>query len=116
MNMNKCKGYSKKFLLAALLGVFVIGAASADAGSGPAPVSLGTADTFAILSQSGITDVYRSAIVGDVGTSPITGAALLLACDEVVGTMYAVDAAGPACSVAAASLLTTPCRTRESPS
>ena len=74
---------------------------------GPAPVNLGAAGNFAILSKSGITDVYPSAIVGDVGTSPITGAAILLACDEVVGTIYAVDAAGPACSVAAASKLTT---------
>ncbi|MDO9579315.1 MAG: ice-binding family protein, partial [Bacteroidales bacterium] len=38
---------------------------------------------------------YRSAIVGDVGTSPITGAALLLTCGEVVGNIYTVDAAGP---------------------
>ena len=107
MNMNKCKGYSKKFLLAALLGVFVVGAASADAGSGPAPVSLGTAETFAILSQSGITDVYRSAIVGDVGTSPITGAALLLTCGEVSGRIYTVDAAGPLpCAVTDATFLT----------
>ncbi|MCL1485274.1 MAG: DUF3494 domain-containing protein [Marinobacter sp.] len=37
----------------------------------------------------------RSAIVGDVGTSPITGAALLLKCDEVTGNIYTVDAAGP---------------------
>jgi len=76
-------------------------------GQGPAAVNLRSAGSFAILSKTGITDVYASAIVGDVGTSPITGAALLLACDEVAGTMYAVDAAGPACSVAAASLLTT---------
>ncbi|NOS69248.1 MAG: DUF3494 domain-containing protein [Verrucomicrobia bacterium] len=76
-------------------------------GKGPTPVNLRSAGSFVILSKSGITDVYASAIVGNVGTSPITGAALLLACDEVVGTIYAVDAAGPACSVAAASLLTT---------
>ena len=74
---------------------------------GPAPVNLGSAGNFVILSKSGITDVYASAIVGNVGTSPITGAALLLACDEVAGTIYTVDAAGPACRVTAASLLTT---------
>jgi hypothetical protein len=105
--MNKCKGHSKKLLLAALLGIFMTGAASADAGVGPAPVSLGTADTFVILSQSGITDVYRSAIVGDVGTSPITGAALLLTCGEVSGKIYTVDAAGPLpCAVTDATFLT----------
>jgi hypothetical protein len=56
---------------------------------------LRSAGSFAILSQSGITDVYPSEIVGDVGTSPITGAALLLKCDEVTGNIYTVDAAGP---------------------
>jgi hypothetical protein len=105
--MKKCKGYSKKLLLAVLLGICVTGAANADAGMGPMPVSLGTADTFAILSQTGITDVYRSAVVGNVGTSPITGAALLLTCGEVSGKLYTVDAAGPLpCAVNDATLLT----------
>lgn len=70
-------------------------------------VDLGTSGNFAILSKTGITDVYASSITGDVGTSPITGAALLLSCSEVVGTMYTVDAAGPACRVTSASMLTT---------
>ena len=60
-----------------------------------APVDLGTAGTFAILTKTGITDVYASSIVGNVGTSPITGAALLLRCTEVVGMIYTVNAAGP---------------------
>ena len=71
------------------------------------PVNLRSAGSFAILTQTGITDVYKSAVVGDVGTSPITGAALLLSCDEVVGTMYTVDAGGPPCAVTAPSKLTT---------
>ena len=76
------------------------------AAQGPPPVNLGFAGTFAILSQSGITDVPASAIVGDVGTSPITGAALLLTCGEVSGKIYTVDAAGPLpCAVPNASLL-----------
>ena len=75
---------------------------------GLGPVNLGVAGNFAILSKSGITDVYKSSITGDVGTSPITGAALLLSCDEVAGTVYTVDAAGPlACRVTSASMLTT---------
>ncbi|HAT32520.1 MAG TPA: hypothetical protein DCW29_17220 [Janthinobacterium sp.] len=41
-----------------------------------APVALGKAGTFAILSKTGVTDVYASAINGDVGASPITGAAI----------------------------------------
>jgi len=64
-------------------------------GAGPAAVNLGTAGTFAILSKSGITDVFASAVTGDVGTSPVTGAALLLTCGEVTGNVYVVDAAGP---------------------
>jgi len=72
-----------------------------------APVNLGTAGTFTILSKTGITDVYKSAIVGNVGTSPITGAALLLTCGEVVGKIYVVDAAGPLpCAVNDATTLT----------
>ena len=64
-------------------------------GRGPAPVNLRSAGNFAILSKTGVTDVYASAITGDVGTSPITGAALLLTCGEVSGKIYVVDAAGP---------------------
>jgi len=72
-----------------------------------APVNLGTAGAFAILSKTGITDVYASAITGDVGTSPITGAALLLTCGEVTGKIYVVDAAGPLpCAVNDATSLT----------
>ena len=59
------------------------------------PVNLGVAGDFVILSKSGITDVYKSAVTGDIGTSPITGAAILISCAEVVGTIYSVDAAGP---------------------
>ena len=80
--------------------------ASSNRGLGPVPVNLGSAGTFAILSQSGITDVYASAVVGDVGTSPITGAALLLTCGEVSGKVYTVDAAGPLpCAVNDATFL-----------
>jgi hypothetical protein len=76
-------------------------------GVGPAPVRLGTAGTFAILSSTGITDVYASSVVGDVGTSPITGAALLLTCGEVTGRVFTVDAAGPLpCAVTHPAFLT----------
>jgi hypothetical protein len=102
--MNKRKKYSKKLFLPVLLGTLVAGGAIAD--SGLTPVYLGNADTFAILSQSGTTNIYRSAIVGDVGASPITGAAILLTCGEVSGNIYAVDAAGPLpCAVTNPSFL-----------
>lgn len=71
-------------------------------------VNLGLAGEFAILSKSGITNVYKSVVTGDIGTSPITGAAIHLTCAEVVGTIFAVNAAGPLpCSVINPSRLTT---------
>jgi len=70
-------------------------------------VNLGVAGNFAILSKTGITSVYKSSITGDIGTSPITGAAMVLACGEVTGNVYSVDAAGPACKTTSASMLTT---------
>ena len=72
------------------------------------PVNLGLAGSFVILSKSGITDVYPTAVTGDVGTSPITGAAIHLTCTEVSGVIYSVNAAGPLpCRVTNASRLTT---------
>lgn len=88
--MNVFKTHSKKMFIAALLTIFATGVANAD--SGPSPVQLGTAGTFAILSKTGITNVYQSEIVGNVGTSPITGTSLLLTCEEVSGQVYTVDA------------------------
>lgn len=83
------------------------GTMTATAGAPEAPVDLGSAGNFTILSKTGITDVYKSTVVGDVGTSPITGAALLLSCAEVTGTIYTVDAAGPLpCRVTDATRLT----------
>jgi hypothetical protein len=76
--------------------------------TGQEPVDLGTAGEFAILTKTGITDVYASSIVGNVGTSPITGAALLLKCTEVAGMVYTVNAAGPLpCRITSPNLLTT---------
>jgi Ice-binding-like len=80
---------------------------SASTASVRAPVDLGRAGTFAILSKAGVTDVPTSAVNGDVGASPITGAAIHLPCPEVMtGTIYSVDAAGPACKVTDPSFLT----------
>jgi hypothetical protein len=73
-----------------------------------APIKLGSAGTFALLAKTGITNVYASSITGDVGASPITGAAIGLRCSEMAaGIIYTVNAAGPLpCSVTAATLLT----------
>ena len=81
-----------------------------------APVDVGTAGTFAILTKSGVTDVFASRITGDVGASPITGAAIAMTCPEVkAGTIYSVDVAGPLpCRVTNAPRLTTAVRDEES--
>jgi hypothetical protein len=100
---------AKRITLAVVVALVAIGAgiggeatsaaATAEA-RGPAPVKLGLAGKFVILSKSGITNVPTSAITGDIGTSPITGAAITgLGCGQVTGTIYTVDAAGPACRV-----------------
>ena len=74
-----------------------------------AKVELGKAGTFAILTKTGITNVYASTIDGDIGASPITGAAIDLTCAEMhTGNVYTVDAAGPLpCATPDASGLTT---------
>lgn len=64
-------------------------------GHGPAPVDLRTAGNFVILAQSAVTNVPTSAITGNVGLSPSTGAGIGLTCVEVTGNVYSVDAAGP---------------------
>jgi hypothetical protein len=114
--MIQFRNYSKPltWFLAILLAVSLAACGGGDGGgappnpaAGPAPVNLGAAGTFAILSRSGITDVPTSAITGNVGTSPITGAAILVTCAEVTGTIYATDAAGPLpCAVTDPTLLT----------
>jgi hypothetical protein len=58
-------------------------------------VVLGTAGEFVILSETGITDVPTSAVTGNIGVSPTTGAADHLSCSEVTGRVLSVDADGP---------------------
>ena len=71
------------------------------------PVNLGSAGNFVVLSKTGITDVPASRITGNVGVSPITGAADGLTCSEVAGTISSVDATGPApCSLVSPATLT----------
>ncbi|MEX1051962.1 MAG: ice-binding family protein [Patescibacteria group bacterium] len=59
-------------------------------------VSLGTADSFAVLAGTEITNVPTSVITGDTGLSPAAGTNYAgLTTLEVSGTIYAVDATGP---------------------
>jgi hypothetical protein len=106
---------TKNFLTGSIAALLLVACGSATAGAadrydtgiGPVPVTLGMAGTFAILSSTGITDVYASSVVGNVGTSPITGAAVLLTCTEVTGKVFTVDAAGPLpCAVTDPAFLT----------
>ena len=62
--------------------------------AGPKPVVLGGAGNFVILTKTGITNVPTSAIVGNIGSSPITAFAMnTVTCTEITGFIYGVDAA-----------------------
>lgn len=83
------------------------GTTGAAAAAPETSIDLGSAGNFTVLSKSGITDVFKTSIDGDIGTSPITGAAIGLTCGEVNGIIYTVDAAGPLpCSVTDPTRLT----------
>jgi hypothetical protein len=70
--------------------------------------TLGAADPFVVLAATEITNVPTSAITGDVGLSPAAGSNYTgLTAAQVTGTIYAVDATGPAGSVNNPALLTT---------
>jgi hypothetical protein len=100
----------KLYLSTITVGILALGLAfsgsTAISAVGQAPVDLLSAGNFVILSETGVTNVPTSAITGNIGTSPITGAAITgLDCVEVTGTVYTVDATGPACKVTAAAML-----------
>jgi hypothetical protein len=92
----------------AMLGAILVLAGSSAAAT-PTTVGLGTAGNFAVLAGTSVTDVPASAITGNVGLSPTTGAGITgLTCPEVTGTIYSVDASGPLpCRITNAPLLTT---------
>ena len=73
---------------------------------GPLPVDLLSTARFAVLAYSAITSTGTYSVIGDVGVSPLAGSFLGLAQSNVSGTMYAVDATGPAGTVVAPALLT----------
>lgn len=78
------------------------GTGSGGLGAGPSPVSLGLAESFAILAQSAISSVPSSAITGNLGISPaaasfITGFSLssppstFTTSTQVTGQVFASD-------------------------
>lgn len=77
-------------------------------GTATLTVHLGTADSFAILAGTEVTNVPSSTITGNVGLSPAAGSNYAgLTQAEVTGTIYSVNAAGPAGYVTDPALLTT---------
>jgi hypothetical protein len=77
--------------------------------TGQAPVILGTAGRFAILSDQAIADPgSATSITGDVGQSPISGAFITgLTSLQVSGKIYTVTSAGPANNISDPVMLTT---------
>jgi hypothetical protein len=73
-----------------------------------APVNLGSTANFAILAGSLVSNIPPSAITGDIGLSPAAGSNITgLTSPQITGTIYTVDASGPAGSVPAATMLIT---------
>jgi hypothetical protein len=71
------------------------------------PLNLRSSATFDELAASLISNIPTSAVTGDIGLSPATGSNITgFGPNEVTGTVYTVDASGPAGSVADATRLT----------
>lgn len=111
--MNKSTGYSSSsairlLVLATLIMALTLGAGqTVRAAASPAPVDLGAAAHFAILTKTGITNIPISDITGDLGVSPIAATAItgfsLVAhstntystSSQVTGKIYAANYAPP---------------------
>jgi hypothetical protein len=98
---------TKQILMGLVLAVAFMAPLRTLLAAGPAPVDLGSAAHFTILAGAAVTTTGGGIVNGDVGASPITGAAIHLTQAQVNGTIYVVDAAGPAGSVIDAALLLT---------
>jgi len=71
------------------------------------PVNLGSTADFVVLAGSLVSNIPGSAITGNIGLSPAAGSNITgIGLAELTGTIYTVDASGPAGSVAAATMLT----------
>jgi hypothetical protein len=102
------KNSARLLVLASLVIVLAMGTGQmAQAATVLAPVNLGTAAPFVILTKSGVTNVPTSAIVGNMGVSPIAATAITgfgLVADktnafstssQVTGKIYAANYASP---------------------
>jgi hypothetical protein len=109
MNKSTFHRNTVRFLVMAMLTVSLTlsSGMTARAASNQAPVNLGKAASFVILSKSGITNVPSSKITGDLGVSPIAATAITgfaLVADktntfstspQVTGKIYAASYASP---------------------
>ena len=113
------KKFNKNSIMAVLavalvFGLFGFARPTPARAAGPAIVNLLTSGNFVILSKTGITNVPTSAVTGNIGTSPITGASITgVGCSEITGSIYTVDASGPSCRIVNPSLLSTAVSTME---
>lgn len=109
--MKKLNRYAIVTVLAvaSVLGIAGLTMTPPIAHAAQAKVDLQTAAPFAILAGTpNITDVANSSVItGNVGLSPASGAGIGLICSQVTGTIYTVNAAGPACRVQDGPLLVT---------
>ncbi|MDD2657861.1 MAG: ice-binding family protein [Candidatus Pacebacteria bacterium] len=77
--------------------IAILGFMGAELAYAATTVTLGSADSFAVLGFSGVTASTPSVVSGDVGLSPAAGTLYSgLTTGMVTGTIYAVDATGPA--------------------
>ena len=106
--LTRLGGAMRLLLLAALVLTLSLGTGQmARAATNPAPVNLGAATSFVILTKTGVTNVPNSAITGNLGVSPIdstsiTGLSLVAdstnvfsTSSQVTGKIYAANYAAP---------------------
>lgn len=99
---------AKRLTKLAVIGAVVVGIfLQQNATASPAPVNLGLAGKFAILSKTGISTVPPSAVTGDMGVSPIDSTAVtgfsltqdsttrFSTSPQVTGKIYAADYSSP---------------------
>src|SRR5665811_1215196 len=90
------KIFTRSSVVVVIVVAITLGAAGLSSAA-TSTVSLGTADSFAVLGGQAVMNVPNSVISGDVGLSPAAGTNYAgLTTGEVSGTIYAVDITGPA--------------------
>jgi hypothetical protein len=98
---------SSAILAALLLGL--AGQVNAAETTPPTAVDILSCSNFLVLSGAGIQDLTSSVVFnGNIGTSPIAGSAITgITQARVIGSIYCVDASGPAGSIVDPTTLTT---------